>query len=94
MSIEITLLISIITICCTIYAASRNWTKDTREDQAEQTTILVKLENISAGINEIKTDMRSVKTDLQEHDRRLTRLEESAKQAHKRLDELNKTHNN
>lgn len=90
MTIEVAFLITVVSIFCTKYSASRNAKKDTQAEQAEQTTIIVKLETIATGITEIKNDMRSVKNDVQEHDRRITRLEESRKQAHKRLDDLTK----
>ena len=52
------------------------------------TTVIVKLENIGTGITEIKSEMTNVKNDIKEDRERLIRVEDSAKQAHKRLDEL------
>ena len=56
---------------------------------SETTTLIVKLENISNGVNEIKAEIRAVKQDLQELRERIVVVEQSAKSAHKRLDEMN-----
>lgn len=50
------------------------------------TTVLVKLETIGAGITEIKAQISTLQTDTRELRERITRVEESAKQAHKRID--------
>lgn len=64
---------------------SRN-TIDTRQEASQLTTLIVKLENIADGVNEIKADMRNVKDDVRELRDRLIKVEESTKQAHKRID--------
>lgn len=57
---------------------------------AQQTTVIVKLENICIGINEIKSELNSVKVDLRQNNDKLIRVEESCKQAHKRIDCIEK----
>lgn len=59
-----------------------------KEDTSQITTVLIKLENIAEGIAEIKTDMRSVKEDVQNLRERVASVEASAKSAHRRLDIL------
>ena len=49
------------------------------------TTMIVKLENISMGISEIKSEMNNIKCDLTQRER-LVIVEESCKSAHKRID--------
>jgi hypothetical protein len=92
MTIEITLLISIISIGFAIYFgiknSKRNYTLDTKSDTAQLTTVIVKLENIGIGIAEIKAELFNVKNDVKEDRERIIRVEESVKQAHKRIDEL------
>lgn len=63
---------------------------EVRTDATEMTTVIVKLENIGNGIAEIKTEMAGVKNEIKDFGERLVRVEESAKQAHKRLDEIKK----
>ena len=44
----------------------RNNSADDKKQSAEMTTVIVKLENINTGINEIKADVRNVKSEVQE----------------------------
>ncbi len=87
-NIELTILISIITVCCTVYGVSRNIRIDTQSAEKDHTTVLIKLENIQTGVSEIKADIRGVKEDVKDLEKRMAKVEESAKQAHKRLDEM------
>ena len=90
MTIEVALLISGVSLAFGIYtgiaAIKRNQKTDAKQDASELTTVIVKLENIGNGITEIKAEMTNVKNDIKDDRERIIRLEESAKQAHKRLD--------
>lgn len=92
MTIEAALLISGVSLAFGIFSGisnlKRNQKADTKQDAAELTTVIVKLENIGNGITEIKSEMTNVKIEMKEDRERLVRVEESAKQAHKRLDAL------
>ena len=66
---------------------SRNMV-DTREEASQLTTLIVKLENIADGINEIKSDLRNLKNEIQDLRDRLIIVEQSTKSAHTRLDGL------
>lgn len=68
----------------------RNNKADVKADTTDMTTVIIKLENISTGIAEIKSDMSCMKKDFDGIKERLVRVEESSKQAHKRLDELHR----
>jgi len=46
------------------------------------------LKSISNGIDDIKKEITSIKDDVKENRDRTTRVEESCKQAHKRIDEI------
>jgi len=91
-TIEIALLISGVSLAFGIYQGvanmRRNNKKDDQHDAMQLTTVIVKLETIGAGITEIKTEMQSLKNDIKDSRERLIKVEESAKQAHKRLDSL------
>lgn len=90
MTVEVALVISIISVVFGIWSGvtniKRNERNDTKADASELTTVIVKLENIGTGITEIKTEMGNVKEDIKEVRERVVRVEESAKQAHKRID--------
>lgn len=92
MSIELTILISVLSFSFAVYSGisnmKRNAKKDTAEDAAQLTTVIVKLENINNGISEIKTEMKNVKGELQELRERVVVVEQSTKSAHHRLDEI------
>lgn len=90
MNVNINILISVITICCTIYGVSRNIKKDTEADAGQIAIIVTKLDTIQSVLNELKADISSTKSDIRELDRRLIAVESSTKQAHKRIDDLQK----
>lgn len=94
LSIELTVLVSVISVCSAIYFGLSNLRRsqknEDREEATQLTTVLVKLENIGTGVTEIKSEMKSVKEELKENSYRLVKAEESVKQAHKRIDEIKK----
>lgn len=92
MTIEVAILISGVSLAFGIYSGmsniKRNQKAETKQDTAELTTVIVKLENIGTGITEIKSEMSNLKNDVKETRERLIQVEASAKQANKRLDAL------
>ncbi len=54
----------------------RAFSKDSKGNTTELTTVIVKLETIASDIVEIKKDIRSVKTDIREHAERITKVEQ------------------
>ena len=92
MSVELSILISVVSVSFAIYAGlsnlKRNQTQDDKNSASQMTTVIVKLENISNGIAEIKSEMSNAKEDIRENRERIVKVEESAKQSHKRLDRL------
>ena len=51
--------------------------KNNKENTTELTTVIVKLENIGAGISDIKSEIASMKTDQKEDHDRLIQVESS-----------------
>lgn len=96
MTIEGALVISALSLAFGIYQGvtnmKRNRTADDKNDATQLTTVIVKLENISAGISDIKSDMRNVKDEVKDMRDRLIKVEESTKSAHHRIDELLKNY--
>lgn len=92
MNVDISLLISFLSVCIAGLVAfkglQRNKTTDDQREATEMTTLIVKLENINAGVNEIKSDLRNVKNDIQDLRDRLIVVEQSTKSAHHRLDTM------
>lgn len=92
MTIDVPILFSGLSLIVAIIVAisnikSRN-ANDNRESASQITTLIVKLENISDGINEIKSDMRNMKNDVQDLRERVIRVEQKTDSAHHRLDIL------
>jgi peptidoglycan hydrolase CwlO-like protein len=92
MTIELALLISGVSLAFGIYQGitnmRRNNKKDDRNDAAQLTTVIVKLENISNGISEIKNEINGVKSDQKDDHDHIIRLDESLKSAWKRINEI------
>ena len=90
MTIEIALIISAVSLGFGIYQGvsnlKRNDRQDNRAEATQITAVIVKLETIGEGVNEIKVDMRNIKNEINDIRERLTKVEESAKSAHHRLD--------
>ena len=66
----------------------RNRRADDQQDATERTTLIVKIEAINNGINEIKTDLRSLRGDVRELQDRMIVVEQSTKSVHHRVDKL------
>ena len=92
MTIEITILLSAVSVAAAlvfgIRTQGRNSRSDAQKDAAQMTTVIVKLENISMGIADIKSELANVKSDVYDARERLAQVESSAKQAHKRVDSM------
>lgn len=68
----------------------RNKKADDNNEGRESGTVLPDLGYIKAGVDEIKAEQKDQRKTNLEFIARLTAVEESAKQAHKRIDELKK----
>lgn len=64
--------------------------KQTKEDASCNTRLETKLDYIGKDVSDIKLDFRSQATKISLIEERVTRVEESAKSAHKRLDTIEK----
>ena len=77
-------------ICCIINVinARRGRRTDDKKETTEFTTIAVRLENISGGITELKSDIRYISTEQQSMRERVAGVEQSVKSAHHRIDRI------
>lgn len=85
---ELSQVLPIISLLIAAAALWRNLKGDSKADQAAMTTVIVKLETINDNIKEVRSEMRDVKTDLEEMRERMVKVEQSAKSAHKRIDAI------
>ena len=92
MTIEVALLLSFLSIFFAIFFGAismrRNQKADDKREQSDMTTVIVKLESISSDTNEIKNDIKSLKSDVRHNSENIIRLDESLKSAWKRINEL------
>ena len=92
MMVDVPILISVlglfVSIMVFLTSSRRNKKTDDQREASEMTTLIVKLENIGNGVNEIKSDMRNMRNDIQDLRDRLIIVEQSTKSAHHRLDGL------
>ena len=86
------MVVGLIGVICSIVAVSRNRSADDRNEGKEDGVVLTELGYIKAGVDDLKRDNREIRVDLKNLDERITRNEESTKQAHKRIDALSKYH--
>lgn len=81
-----------ISVSAMIYFNSKNSRhtdeKEIRERIEEQTRVNLKLDEINRNTTDIKYDVSAVKKDVQKHAEKIVEIEASAKQAHHRLDSI------
>lgn len=82
------IMISLASLLFAIYSLA---SKSNKENTSELTTVIVKLENIGAGITDIKSEIASMKNDQKEDHDRLIKTESELKTVWKRLDEVKET---
>lgn len=71
------------------------WTGRTREakqsirtDSREEAAMRADVEYIKRGVDDIRVEQRAMRQDMSDLTERVTRVEESSKQAHKRIDRV------
>jgi len=72
------------------FAYQYNKQKEVKNDTQQDAQIKARLDYISKGVDDIRIDQKASEKLLSAHGERITRLEESTKQAHKRIDNLDK----
>lgn len=89
------LTISLLSLIFAVYSGvstqRRGARAEHKRDASELTMVIVKLEDISAGISEIKSDINGVKGDVKDLTERLIVAEQQIKQAKCRLEQIQTT---
>lgn len=97
MTIEIALLISIVSVCFSVYFGLKNNKKTDHDEIAEKiardTRTDMKLNEIGNDVKEVKETVKNIQSDIKDHEGRIVKLEASYKAEHKRLDEVFKMAN-
>lgn len=77
-----------ISIASLLFAIYSLLSKNNKENTSELTTVIVKLENISTGISDIKAEIANMKSDQKEDHDRLIKVESSASSLWKQFNEF------
>ncbi len=80
----------IISVLSLLLAAYTFFSKESKENTSELTTVIVKLENIGSGIADIKAELNTIKKDQRDDHDKLIRLDESLDSAWHRINTLEK----
>lgn len=90
MKIEVALLISVISVCFSIYFGLRNNkrsdVKEIEQRVKERTETNMKLDQISRNVSDIKESISDTNKDLQELKEKIALVEQKTNKAHVRLD--------
>lgn len=90
MTVEVALVLSAVSVCFSVYMGLKNSkhtdTKDIEERVRNNTTINIKLDEISKAVQEIRNENVGLNAIIKDHNDRIIKCEESTKSAHHRLD--------
>lgn len=92
MTLEIStaIIISVLSLGFSVFMGvksnKRTDTKDIEERVKENTRINMKLDGITNNTAEIKAELSEMRKEINSHDTRLVKIEESVKSAHRRID--------
>lgn len=88
MSIEMSLLFGAVGTVLGVLGAIITMKKDSKNQGASEASITSKVDYIARGVDDIKLDFKDQARKIESQNERLIRVEESAKQAHKRIDKM------
>lgn len=88
MSIEMSLLFGAIGTVLGVLGAIITMKKDSKNQGASEASISSKVDYIARGVDDIRLDLKDQARKIESQNERLIRVEESSKQAHKRINKL------
>ncbi|MBM6649003.1 hypothetical protein [Bacillus sp. RIT 809] len=93
MTIEIGVLIAIVSAVIGYFSYALNRSKEIKADGQQGAEMKAKLEYISKGVDDIRIDQKASERQMVSFGERITRVEESSKQAHHRINILERERN-
>ncbi|MDF1510609.1 hypothetical protein PZE06_20965 [Robertmurraya sp. DFI.2.37] len=90
MTVEVGVLIAIGGLLLSYFGYQLNRTKEVKTDSRQDAKIQAQLDYIGKGVDDIRIELRANQKDIGALNERVTRVEESAKQAHLRINNINK----
>ena len=92
MTVEIGIVLAILSLIVAVQGYQLNKNKSIKDDNKESAQVSAQLQYISKGVDDIRIDIKTNEKQMQVLGERVTRVEESSKQAHKRLDLMEGKH--
>ncbi|MDM5193557.1 hypothetical protein QUG02_11270 [Bacillus hominis] len=90
MTIEIGLLIAAVSLVIGYLSYALNRSREIKSDGQQSAEMKAELGYIRKGVDDIRIDQKASERQMVSFGERITRVEENSKQAHKRLDTLEK----
>lgn len=92
MTIEISVLVGIVSVAFAVFfglkSNRRNDVKDIEERAANNAKVNMKLDLISQNVSDIKSETKATREDVRSLTERVVAVEQSAKSAHHRIDDI------
>lgn len=86
--VTITVIIAVLGLVVSYQAYQLNKDKESKSDVKQSTRIETQLEAIGKGVDDIRIDLKSNEKNISQLSERVTRVEESSKQAHLRINQI------
>ncbi|MGH0792046.1 hypothetical protein ACQVTU_31380 [Bacillus cereus] len=90
MTIELGVLIALLSLAISYFGYVLNRSKSMKADGQQSAEVKAELGYIRKGVDDIRIDLKASEKQMVALGERVTRVEESTKQAHKRLDTIEK----
>lgn len=88
MNIELSLLFGAIGTILGVVGAIAAFKKENKHEGAAEASITAKVDYIARGVDDIRLDQRAQASKIESMNEKLIRVDESTKQAHKRINKL------
>ena len=88
MTVELGIVLTVLSLIVAYQGYQLNKTKSAKDDGKQTAEVSAQLQYISKGVDDIRIDIKANEKQMQVLGERVTRVEESTKQAHKRLDKV------
>lgn len=88
MSIEMSLLFGAIGTFIGVFGAIATFKKENKHEGASEASITAKVDYIARGVDDIRLDQRAQASKIESMNEKLIRVDESTKQAHKRINKM------
>lgn len=88
MTVEVGVLVGVLALIVAYMGYVLNKQKDVKDETRQDAQVSTQLQYISKGVDDIRIDLKANEKQMVAMGERITRIEESSKQAHKRIDKL------